>query len=87
MSGWGACQVVIVIVSLSDVKTPGSRGLKPPAPRCLFIVALSTFHCRFSVCVPTGGRACRVCAEGDAGERVTAVMVVALVWGWLGCVG
>ena len=41
MSGWGACQVVIVIVSLSDVKTPGSRGLKPPAPRCLFIVALS----------------------------------------------
>ena len=55
LSGRGALHFPILVFSLS--KTPGSRGLKAPAPRCLFIVPLSIvrFPLSFSIMEPTGG--------------------------------
>ena len=62
LSGRGALHFPILVFSLSEVKTPGSRGLKPPAPRCLFVVALSIVHCRFPFSgLPAEGLRCRCC--------------------------
>ena len=70
----------IAIVSLSevDVKTPGSRGLKPPAPRCLFHCRIA--HCRLSI---FHFRAYRRKVSVAVVAVVTVVTVVTVVARWV----
>ena len=76
MSGLRLWHFLIVIVSLS--KTPGSRGLKPPAPRCLFHCRIA--HCRLSI---FHFRAYRRKGSVAVVAVVTVVTVVTVVARWV----
>ena len=79
MSGVRLWHFPIVIVSLS--KTPGSRGLKPPAPRCLFHCRIA--HCRLSIFHFRAYRRKVSVAVVAVVAVVTVVTVVTVVARWV----
>ena len=74
----GACPLHFPIAVFSLSKTPGSRGLKPPAPRCLFHCRIA--HCRLSI---FHFRAYRRKVSVAVVAVVTVVTVVTVVARWV----